>query len=555
MELLRRLRRQHDEPRSGDDSGAAELVIRRAASRPRPQVAILSDDGASDLAAEIRARLRKATVVDLPTSMDAWERHVRFVEDGPFDVVVDHTLNHDERLAQLQDLHFLARPGGVMIIRDGMTSLTGREDAPFKAQLELLKAGHRGETRRPTRRRDPLWDSIRLGKAIASFDVEGEHLVFTRARMLALAKLDEAAMNLHLERTGRLAEVITSVPAEQFRSRCALTFNAARRPVRQPEVYDVPELSLRVHHDAVVAPGQVVVKDGWVLPESYRHNLHDRLRNRQVIDLAPRFGRPRYDQSSVGALPGTYFHLDSEFRGHFGHLLTEQVSRLWAWPEVKATHPDAKVLMGTNRRRPEMMEYEYVFYEAAGIAREDIVLTKEPVCVERLYGATPMMENPSYVHPGLGGIWRAVGDALARDSAEREWPERIFLSRHVDAKRACNNQSEVEDLFRAQGFEVLLPETFSLPDQVQLFRKAEVIAGFAGSGLFNIALVDSPKRVISIGSERYHAANEYQMASVQGHRMAQITCRPDHPDDFHSPYTFDHEREGPWLAEVFSSLS
>lgn len=553
MGLFRRVRRQPD-VRGRGTAGVelGELVAGLAPGRGA-RIAILSDDGARDLADDVTARLREATVVDLSTSTDPWERHVRFVHDGPFDVVVDHTTDHAQRFVRMQELLFLLRAGGAMVIREGKASVEST-GASFAAELDRVMAGQRGDARQPRKRRDPRWDPIRLGQAIASLDTRGGHLVLTRSTTPALAKLNEPAMNLHLTLEGGQDRLVSSLPAEQFRSRCDLVLNAAKRPSRQPEVYDVPEMSLRVYHDVLAAPGQVVAKDGLLFSDTYRHNSRGRLRNRHVLDLAPGFARLKFDETEFDTLPGTYFYLDSEHRGHFGHLLTEQVSRLWAWPEVKAAHPDAKVLVGSNRKRPQVVDYERAFYEAAGIAGDDIVLIDEPVRVERLYGATPMLSNPNYVHPGLGEIWRGVGDALAKDASGREWPSRIFLSRHEDAKRPCNNQAEVEELFRARGFAILLPETFSMPDQVQMFRSADVIAGFAGSGLFNIALVDSPKHVISVGSERYYAANEFQMASVLGHRMTQVTCAADDPDDFHSPFTFDHEREGAWLAEVLASL-
>ena len=50
-------------------------------------------------------------------------------------------------------------------------------------------------------------------------------------------------------------------------------------------------------------------------------------------------------------LLGPYFHIDGEIQGHFGHMITEQVSRLWAWEEAKRREPGLKALLlrrGTN---------------------------------------------------------------------------------------------------------------------------------------------------------------------------------------------------------------
>jgi hypothetical protein len=89
---------------------------------------------------------------------------------------------------------------------------------------------------------------------------------------------------------------------------------------------------------------------------------------------------------------------------------------------------------------------------------------------------------------------------------------------------------------------------------VALFRGSEVIGGFAGSGLFTTCFAPIPKRIISVGSERYLARNEYQIASVLGHSIDAVHCRPEDPKTFQSSFVFDHEREGPFLAEVFASL-
>ena len=95
-----------------------------------------------------------------------------------------------------------------------------------------------------------------------------------------------------------------------------------------------------------------------------------------------------------------------------------------------------------------------------------------------------------------------------------------------------------------------------------MFRKAEVIAGYAGSALFNICYAPEPKRIVMITSESYTASNEYMMASVLGHDIDLVTCRADldQPDEgwsrdaFEASYTFDHDREGRFLEAVLASL-
>ena len=47
-----------------------------------------------------------------------------------------------------------------------------------------------------------------------------------------------------------------------------------------------------------------------------------------------------------------------------------------------------------------------------------------------------------------------------------------------------------------------------------MVRDADVVAGFAGSGMFQIAFAGGPKHVILVGSESYTASNEYLISSV-----------------------------------------
>ncbi|HET8971221.1 MAG TPA: glycosyltransferase 61 family protein, partial [Candidatus Nanopelagicales bacterium] len=169
---------------------------------------------------------------------------------------------------------------------------------------------------------------------------------------------------------------------------------------------------------------------------------------------------------------------------------------------------------------------------------------------------------PEYVHPDISQVWRRMGDSLVRRASPPGHPERIFCSRRP-GKRNCNNTREVEELFSRNGFSIVFPEDYSLPDQVALFRTAQVVAGFAGSALFNLCWSVEPKRVIALATESYTARNEYLIAAVLGHELHFITSVPDisHPAKgprsrkaFRSDFTFDLDREGRTVEAILRSL-
>ncbi|MFT4010308.1 MAG: glycosyltransferase 61 family protein, partial [Nocardioidaceae bacterium] len=403
-------------------------------------------------------------------------------------------------------------------------------------------------------------DDQALLDTIETFQTEEGNVRLTLKAHDVKSKLNEvqgtAYLRLRPDYGDRVLDVVQGVT---FESRCVLRTSSGARSRREPLAYQAPDIALREYADVLVGPQQVVWRDNVLLPDSYRHNQRRRLVNTLTVERGRWFAsldpqlQPDLVEGGLRHLPGRYFHVDNEIRGHFGHLMTEQISRLWAWPETKRQFPDIKVLVSANPRRPVVLEYEYRIFEAAGVSRDDIVTVTCPTRVERLVSPAPLFSHPEYVHPKIVEVWDRIGDHLAAQAGDRERPERIFCSRRID-KRSCRNTPEVEKLFADHGFAVIYPEDLDIAEQIMTFRTADVIAGLAGSGLFQIEMVRDPKHVITIASERYIARNEYMMAAVRGHRMDTVLCVPERPDDFQSPFTFDVEREGRFLMGILSEL-
>jgi len=320
------------------------------------------------------------------------------------------------------------------------------------------------------------------------------------------------------------------------------------------------ELSLRDYRDVVVAAPQVVVDGRVLLPDTFRQNQSRLLGHKALADLAPGFAvLVTQIGTEVPRLEGTFVHLDNEARGHFGHMLTETLSRVWTWERALEIEPDARVIMSATRRRLEIAGSELEFYAACGIPRDRITLIEvgQSVRVDRLISGTPMWSQPHYVHPRIRETWRRVGDTLAATMpAGEDWPRRIFVSRR-SAKRACVNGDQLEAEFQQAGFAVVFPEDLSLGHQVELFRQAEVIAGYGGSGMFQTLFATEPKHVIQVASDAYAPRNEYLIAAVLGHRLDSVICRAEPYDGarvMHAPFRYDPDREGPFLREILSSL-
>lgn len=527
------------------DDVVVGLVAGVLAGRAEALVVVLG--AGEDLTARLRAAGPRWQV--LHSDATPAERLVDLALAGRADVIVDVS-DGEQRLRRFHATFFHLAAGGAYVVADAAGEL-GTAPGPLGAFLTECWAGDPKPLRAGKR---SLPESRRIAVRMhVTCRAEDGQLVLSHDLPDVRVKLDEPQTNSYLARAGGPHRVLSVLEAGTPPDARVITEGPEQREPAMDRPVSGAAISLRDYRDVVVDVEQTVMTDRVVLADSFRHHQWQRLVTRRIADVAPRFGVPLTPvPADLPRLEGTYLHLDNEFRGHFGHLMTEVVSRMWSWPAALDVDPDVRVLVGAARKRPEIAPWEYDFYEACGIPRERIIRIDGQVRVERLLSGTPMFSNPNYVHPRIVETWDRIGDTLAAGADDRPRPARIFVGRRI-RKRACTNAAEVEALFRAHGFEVVHPEDHPLGEQVAMFRAAHVVAGYAGSGMFTTAFVPHPQRLILLGSAAYTPRNEVLIAAVRRHRIDSVVSLPDE-DDVQSPFRVDLEREGPYLRSVLASL-
>jgi capsular polysaccharide biosynthesis protein len=534
---------------------AVEVARTSLADVPEPRLAVVTRGPRAALTDRLERALPGAVVVplDLEDGMDAV--HLALAAGRPWDLVLDVAGGKGAAHRWPVHLHHVRR-GGAVAVR-----LPGRPKPLERSVREVLAAQAAGvEAPAPGRdpRDNPERDLAALAASAGDLRVEDGWLRATN-EVATLAKVPELEADAFL--SGRAdARVLATLPGVRFASRAVVRSSGE---VRLPTEIDAPPMSLREYDDVTCLGRQAAYAGaqhgGFVLPESYRHPFKRRLRNVAFAEWAPRFVRA--PEPASAQLDGAYFLLDSYVRGHFGHALTDQLGHLWGWRPALERHPDLRALVFAKPGEP-LAEWELALLEAGGVPRDRVEVRHEPTRVGTLLCTSPMFGMPAYVHPSIATTYAVVGSGLAdRAAPGLPGPLRVFCSRRP-GKRTCHNASEVEDLFAGHGFTVVYPEDHPLPEQVRLVRAAEVVAGFAGSGMFQIALTGGPKHVVLVGSESYTASNEYLISSVVGHRLDLVLCRPDVPRterrfdnaSYQSDFTYDDTREGVFLRGVLDAL-
>lgn len=535
------------------------------AGRERPVVGVF-EPPEGRLADRVSAACPVATVVTLRPGRRIVDLHAQLAPRRRLDLIVDDTRSPRRRVQLFRSFFWHLAEGGSYVFRapargsgrDANEDPSSRDVATVLADL-LARAAGAGDVAAT-----PAFDGVRLARAMGPL-TRGRGYLSVSNTGRARLKLREEDLRGVLAGRPELGRILRALPATRFASRCTLRLAPGTSRQNMPPVFDVPELSVREYRDVIVTPEQLVLTDDLILPDSFRHNQKDRLRSAALDEVAPRFAQPDVPVTDPPVLPGWYYHVDNEHPWHFGHVMTEQLSRLWGWREAKQAHPELKAIIGVYVGRHggrEMAPWQFELLEAAGVDRSDVVVIREPTRVEHLVSAAPLLSMPDYVHPDIARTWRSVGDALAATAPAAATPRRIFVSRRGGVRR-CHNVAAVEQLFADHGFEVVLPAELSLPAQVALFRGADVIGGFAGAGLFHTIWCTGPRRVIALTHEAYTARNEYMIASVLGHEHDLVVSKPDIPQppggwtmkSFRSPFTFDMAHEGRYLRDLLSDLS
>ncbi|GEM_PF-1190052 len=346
----------------------------------------------------------------------------------------------------------------------------------------------------------------------------------------------------------------------EYSHQISSTVNLSDNAWRTPKKFKIPESFLVKYNDVNCEIGQVVYKDGYLLPDSFRMQYHKKLANRHITPLVDDLFLLKDKKYDTSHYKGEYFYLDSEFPCHFGHFTSEVISRLWAWDDVKKLSPNVKVLIGLEKGRalPKFVESILSGY---GIERKDIITFDGKIKVDTLYSATPYYVIGNHINPAIKDIWDTIGNS-ANEGTSGIQGKKLFIARPEIGGRKCINSDKLEKIFKDRGFEFYSPEKHSWKDQVKTFSNVNVIAGYAGSGTFNTMFAGGDnKQLVIVGSNSYTAINEHYICAIKGFNL---TCflgdsllshdKGWSAEAFMSDYKFNYERDEMALIEYLDSI-
>jgi capsular polysaccharide biosynthesis protein len=167
---------------------------------------------------------------------------------------------------------------------------------------------------------------------------------------------------------------------------------------------------------------------------------------------------------------------------HFGHFLTESLSRTWFLDEVD---PSVKVIFHRKRDFTGSSTTQRIL-EAFGVPQDRILYLEEPTLLRRVIVPEPLHELHWSVHERMPRRFKQIATQLTGDLRPSDQP--VYLSRRLlsSYQRQIVGEFEFEEILRENGFQIAYPETMSIDDQIRLVNQHTHVFSSAGSAAYNI---------------------------------------------------------------------
>lgn len=240
------------------------------------------------------------------------------------------------------------------------------------------------------------------------------------------------------------------------------------------------------------------------------------LRHYVAVDSA------EYVQSVVDAqsavVPQRALHVFHRSCGAFGHFVLDALGTL-AVLRDKIVAENIRVVL------PAFMPHWAVPAMAEIGISADMLLPLHGVCrFDRLL--VPSNLNAVNAFRPSSSLIAHLRSAVDLPPAAAPRERKIYLSRQgAYSARDVSNEDEVIAVFKAAGFDIIVPQDLTFSDQVELFASAAVIAGNHGSAFANMVFAPPGAQIIDLMAEHWIA---YWTAGSAERWLLDLTAACDH---------------------------
>lgn len=204
------------------------------------------------------------------------------------------------------------------------------------------------------------------------------------------------------------------------------------------------------------------------------------------------------------------------FMNHYGHFITESLSRYWHQEAGAFDHYVAYPFIHNNGAI-EMQAFHRYLAGLVGVPIDRVTILRSQTVFDEIVVPEQLWTYNTHVNLRMREIYRGLG---ARHAAKQAGG-RLFLSRTSSPRLA--NIAEVEDVFAGFGFRVVYPEQIAIEQQLALYANCAVLAGVSGSAMHNCLFSRAGLMTIEVGDSR--SRRHPVMMQRIANELAQVDAR------------------------------
>jgi capsular polysaccharide biosynthesis protein len=199
------------------------------------------------------------------------------------------------------------------------------------------------------------------------------------------------------------------------------------------------------------------------------------------------------------------------FVAHWGHLLTECLSRVWFLRDNFQEYEDYYLIYG-GRINPIIAQ----FLSYLEIDQSRLIHVNSDLIIDEVIIPYPSMSNRGEIYLSHSEIFQTIGNRMMSDINYSETDRPLYLSRTrlPKRKRIVKGEEYLEDYLVEIGANVEYFEHISLREQLFLINRHRIIIAPEGSALHNLLFAQKNKQVIML-TNNFVNPNYYMIDSIK----------------------------------------
>ena len=180
---------------------------------------------------------------------------------------------------------------------------------------------------------------------------------------------------------------------------------------------------------------------------------------------------------------------------HYGHFITEGLSRLWLYLDAKYQNSNA-IYISSNESNKFLQ-----LWNLFGLRSSQFKQIQYPVRYRSIIVPEPSIQLHRYYHDAFNETINAIVKTLPKKE-----PKNLFLStkHHSYFNGKSIGEGLIESTFRKNNFDVIYPESLALDDFISMLHSAKTVTSISGTSAHNAMFMSQDSTLVCLSRSNHH---------------------------------------------------